>query len=206
MTPLFRRTPAAAAEVALHGPSRAAVSLHPAPGRWPAHEAADRLGLGVGLAALAAGTSPEARWPAFRDALAALAGRLAAAPPGPLPDDLVDLRPLGAPGGLTVVPWEGPGRARVEVQLLDSLGGTVPRFADRPAASGPFAEVASLALLIALSADREEDRLPLALGAEGVIAWFRESDRRAAPRNALAFALAHADGRLRRAGRPGLPA
>ncbi|MGE0026388.1 MAG: hypothetical protein AB7O78_11460 [Thermoleophilia bacterium] len=206
MTPLFRRTPAAAAEVAIHGPSRAAVMLHPAPGRWPAHEASDRLGLGVGLAALAAGSSSDARWLPFRDALAALAGRLAAAPAGPLPGDLVDLRLLGGPGGLAVVPWEGPGRARVEVHLLESRGGPVPRFADRPAESGPFAEVASLALLIALAVDREEDRLPLALGAEGVISWFRESDRRAAPRNALAFALAHADERLRQAGRPGLPA
>lgn len=206
VTPLFRRASLAAAEVAIHGPSRAAVMLLPVPGRWPAHEAADRLGLGVGLAALAAGTSPEARWLAFRDALVALAGALATAPPGPLPGELVDLRPLGGPGGLAVVPWEGPGRARVEVQLLDSAAGPVPRLADRPEQSGPFAEVASLALLIALATDREEDRLPLALGAEGVIAWFRESDRRAAPRNALAFALAHADARLREAGRPGLPA
>lgn len=206
VTSLFRRPPPAAAEVALHGPSRAAVMLHPAPGRWPAHEAADRLGLGVGLVALAAGSSTEARWLAFRDALFVLAAALAGAAPGPLPGGLVDLRPLGGPGGLVVVPWEGPGRARVEVHLLDSAAGPVPRLADRPEQSGPFAEVASLALLIALAADREEDRLPLALGAEGVIAWFRESDRRAPPRNALAFALAHADGRLREAGRPGLPA
>ena len=205
VTPLFRRTPVAAAEVAIHGPTRAAVLLHPAPGRWPEHEPADRLGLGVGLAALAAGTSSEARWPPFRDALAVLAGRLASAGPGPLPGDLVDLRPLGGSGGLAVVPWEGPGRARVEVQLLGSQAGPVPRLADRPGESGPFAEVAALALLIALSVDREEDRLPLALGAEGVLAWFRESDRRAAPRNALAFALAHADERLKQAGRPGLP-
>jgi len=192
--------------VAFHGPSRVAVMLHPAPGRWPAHEPADRLALGVGLAALAAGSAPEARWPAYREALTVLAARLAAAPAGALPGDLVDLRPLGGPGDLRVVPWEGPGRARVEAQLLDAPGGPVPRFGDRPKESGPFAEVAALALLIALAGDQEEDRLPLALGAEGVMAWFRESDRRAAPRNALAFALAHADGRLRQAGRPGLPA
>src|SRR5262245_15196277 len=100
--------------------------LHPAPGRWPAHEATDRLALGVGLGALAAGSSADARWHAFRDALAGLAAALATAPPGPLPADLVDLRPLGGPGGLAVVPWEGPGRARVEVQVLDSPGGAVP--------------------------------------------------------------------------------
>jgi hypothetical protein len=191
--------------VAIHGPGRAAVQLHPAAGRWPAHEPADRIALGVGLAALAAGTSADARWMPFRDALAGLARRLAAQSSGPLPGDLVDTRPLGGPGGLAVVPWEGPGRARVEVHLLASRGGLVPVLADRPKESGPFAEIAALALLIALAVDREEDRLPLALGAEGVISWFRESDRRAAPRNALAFALAHADERLKQAGRPGLP-
>jgi hypothetical protein len=37
---------------------------------------------------------------------------------------------------------------------------------------------------------------------EGVVAWFRESDRRAPPRNALAFALDHARGRLEGTGRP----
>lgn len=203
--PLLARTPVAAAEVAIQGPARAAVMLHPAPGRWPAHEPADRLALGVGLIALAAAAGSDARWLAFRGVLADAASRLAAAPPGPLPGDLADVRPLGGPGPLAVVPWEGPGRARVEVRLLASRAGPVPVLADRPAAAGPFAEVAALALLIALAADREEHRLPLALGAEGVIAWFRESDRRAAPRNALAFALAHADGRLRQAGRPGLP-
>jgi hypothetical protein len=204
--PLFTRTPVAAAEVAIHGPARAAVMLHPSPGRWPAEEPGDRLALGVGLMALAAAAGSDSRWLAFRDVLAGAASRLAAAPAGPLPGDLADVRPLGGPGPLAVVPWEGPGRARVEVQLLASRGGLVPVLSDRPAAAGPFAEVAALALLIALAADREGDRLPLALGAEGVIAWFRESDRRAAPRNALAFALAHSDERLKQAGRPGLPA
>jgi hypothetical protein len=182
------------------------VLLDPAPGRWPEHEPADRLALGIGLAALAAGTSPNARWPAFREALVALARRLAAAAPGALPADLADLGGLGAPGALRVVPWEGEGRARIQVQLHESVGGPVPVMGDRPRESGPFAEVASLALLIALAVDREEDRLALALGVEGVVAWFRDSDRRAAPRHALAFALAHADERLKQAGRPGLPA
>ncbi|HTI35395.1 MAG TPA: hypothetical protein VL422_17085 [Miltoncostaea sp.] len=203
--PLFARTPIAAAEVAIHGPARAAVMLHPSPGRWPDHEPGDRLALGVALTALAAGAGSDTRWEAFRGVLLTTASRLAAAPPGPLPGDLADVRPLGGPGMLAVVPWEGPGRARVEVQVLASRSGPVPVLSDRPVESGPFAEVAALALLIALAADREEDRLALALGAEGVLAWFRESDRRAAPRNALAFALAHADERLRQAGRPGLP-
>jgi hypothetical protein len=181
------------------------VRLDPAPGRWPEHEPADRLGLGIGLAALVAGTSPHARWPAFREALVALARRLATAPSGPLPADLADLRGLGAPGDLRVVPWEGEGRARVQVRLHESVGGPVPVMGERPKEGGPFAEIAALALLIALSVDREADRLPLALGVEGLVTWFRDSDRRAAPRHALAFALAHADERLKQAGRPGVP-
>ena len=180
--------------------------LHPAPDRWPDHEESDRIGLGIGLTALAAGSSADNRWLAFREMLVRLAGRLAAADAGPLPGDLVDLRPFGSAGGLAVVPWEGPGRARIEMQLLETAAGPVPRLSDRPDEHGPFAEVAALALLVALAVDRPEDRLTLALGVEGVVAWFRESDRRAAPRNALVFALAHADARLKESGRPGIPA
>ena len=64
-------------------------------------------------------------------------------------------------------------------------------------------EIAALALLVALAADAgPDDRLALALGIEGLLSWFRESDRGFPSRNALAFALAHADGRLRESGRP----
>lgn len=197
---IVRRTPAARAEVALHGPLRAAVMLHPAEGRWPEHRAADRLALGLGLVALAAQGSGQPRWEAFRDVLAGLARRVATAE-GPLPGDLAPLDRLGAPGPLAVVPWEGPGRARVEVQLLDTRAGLVPRLEDVPREAGPYKEVAALALLIALAADGDPDRLTLALGIEGVLAWYRESDRLSAPRNALGFALAHASGRLADAGR-----
>lgn len=180
--------------------------LHPAPGRWPASESADRLALGIGLTAIAAGGSSTGRWEAFRAALVGLASRIASAE-GALPGDLVSLEGLGVPGTLAVVPWEGPGRARVEVELLETRAGLVPRVSDRPEESGPHAEIAALALLVALAADDDPDRLTLALGIEGVVAWFRESDRRAAPRNALSFALAHAHDRLAAAGRslpPGL--
>jgi hypothetical protein len=179
--------------------------LHPAPGRWPEHERADRIGLGLGLVCLASGHSADARWEAYRETLVSVAGALARATEGPLPGGLVDLGRLGVAGDLAVVPWEGPGRARVEEELLATKVGPVPRLSDHPDEGGPFTEVASLALLVALAVDSEEDRLALALGVEGVLAWFRESDRRAAPRNALAFALNHADVRLRQAGRPGLP-
>ncbi len=69
----------------------------------------------------------------------------------------------------------------------------VPRLGAHPGEAGPFREIASLALILAEAehADRDQ-RLRLALGMEGILFWFRDSDRRAPPRNALAFALAHA--------------
>lgn len=201
MSPLFRRRPLVRAEVALHGPRRAAVRLHPADGRWPEHEAADRLEVGLGAVAAAIRRAPALRWIAYRDILAGLAARLAAAEPGPLPGDLVRLDGLGPGGALDVVPWEGEGRARVEFDLVPSPAGVVPGVPVRPEEAGPAVEVASLALLVALAADDDPARLPLAFGVEGLMAWHRESDRAAPARDALRFGLAHADGRLREIGR-----
>ena len=200
----MRRTPIARAEVALHGPRRAAVLLDPAPGRWPAHESADRLALGIGMVALAAQGSADARWEGFRSILVPLAARVAAVE-GPLPGDLAPLERLGVPGALAVVPWEGPGRATVEAHLLDTRGGLVPRLARQPEEAGPFKEIACLALIVALAADADPDRLALALGIEGVLAWYRESDRLSAPHHALAFALAHVRERIAGSGRPSPP-
>ena len=174
--------------------------LHPAPGRWPDHETADRFALGLGLVALAAFGTAEPRWEAFRGTLAQFATRIAAEA-GALPGDLVALDRLGVPGPLAVVAWEGPGRARVDAHLLSTRGGLVPRLADHPDEAGPLKEIAALALLVALAADADPDRLTLALGIEGILAWFRESDRLSAPRNVLGFALAHARSRLAESGR-----
>jgi hypothetical protein len=207
VSPLFRKVPLVRAEVALHGPRRAAVLLHPADGRWPESERADRLAVGLGAAALASRAAPPPRWEAYRAALVTLAARVARSPAGPLRGDLVDLTALGQSGLLQVVPWEGEGRLGVETEIVTSSSGLVPRIVDRPDEAGPALEIASLALLIALAADADEDRLALALGVEGLMAWHRESDRQAPPRAALTFALAHAEDRLREAGRtlpPGL--
>ncbi len=197
----MRRTPIARAEIALHGPRRAAVLLHSAPGRWPEHETADRTALGLGLVTLAAHGSAEPRWEAFRAILVQLATRIAASPAGPLRGDLVPLERLGLPGELAVVAWEGPGRARVEAHLLSTRGGLVPRLADHPQEAGPLKEIAALALVVALAADADPDRLALALGIEGILAWYRESDRLSPPRKVLVFAMAHARARLAESGR-----
>jgi hypothetical protein len=200
---LRRARPLMRAEVALYGPRRAAALLHPSEGRWPEHEARDRLTVGVGLAALAAFRMLEPRWVPYRDALATLATRLARAEAGPLPGDLAQLDGLGQSGLLNVVPWEGPGRENVEVEIVPSHAGPVPRMAKEPESAGPVKEIAAIVLLVALAADAgPAGRLALALGIEGLLSWFRESDRGFPTRNALAFALAHADGRLRESGRP----
>lgn len=205
---LFDRSALVRAEVAVYGPRRAAALLHPGSGRWPEHADADRIALGVGMAALGANNAPDARWIAYRDALTRLATGVAAAGDDPLPGDLVPLDGLGGSGVLNVVPWDGPGRERVVADVLATRGGLVPRITEAPRTGGAAREVAALALVVALAADTASDlRLALALGTEGVVTWFRDSDRRGAAKDALAFALAHARGRLGEAGRalpPGL--
>ncbi len=198
MSPLFRRHPLVRAEVALHAPSRASVRLHPADGRWPAHEEGDRFDIAVGAAAAAAKRTPAPRWEALRDALTKLAAGIATAR-GPLPDDVVAIDGFGPAGDLVVVPWDGPGRLRVEFDLLGSSVGPVPRVTDRPGEAGPAVEVAALAVLLHVAEIDEPGRLRIALGLEGLISWYRDSDRAAPPRDALRYATAHADGRLREA-------
>jgi len=178
------------------------VFLHPDEGRWPVHEAADRLALGVGAAALAARRLPDARWQAYRKTLARLATAVAGAGDEALPGDLVPLDRLGVGAFLAVVAWEGPGAGGVEVELLEAAGGLVPRLSDARGGPGPVKEIAALALVVALAADGDADaRLALGLGVEGVLAWFRETDRLSPSRDVLRFALSHAADRLREAGR-----
>jgi hypothetical protein len=200
---LRRSRPLVRAEVALYGPRRAAALLHAAEGRWPEHEERDRLTVGVGMAALAAYRMLDPRWVPYREALATLATRLARADAGPLPGDMAPLDGLGQSGLLILVPWEGAGRENVEVEIVSTHAGLVPRMTKEPESAGPVKEIAAIALLVALAADAlPDERLALALGIEGLLSWFRESDRLFPTRNALAFALAHADGRLRESGRP----
>lgn len=208
MSPLFRRAPPLVrAQIALHGPRRAAVLLHAGPGRWPGKERADLLTLALGTLALGARHTTPNRWEAYRATLAPLAHGVATAGSGPLPGGLVRLDALGPVGVLEVVSWQGPGLLGVETDLVGSAAGPVPRLSQRPKDPGPGLEIATLALAIAVAVDAVEDRLALALGIEGLLAWHRHSDRLAPPRDPLTFSLAHAGTRLREAGRalpPGL--
>jgi hypothetical protein len=200
-----RRETLARARVALYTRTRAAVLLDPAQGRWPAHEASDRLRLGAGLAASAAGRVPERHWEPFRAALVDLA-RAVAGTSGALPGDVVRLDGFGLDGGLAVVPWEGHGRVEVVLALCASSVGPVPVLERAGPRESPVPAVAALALLTALAVDADADgRLVLALAVEGIVGWYRESHRLTAPRNAVAYALTHASARLGETGRP-LPA
>ena len=200
---LFNRSYLVRARVALHPPARAAVLLDAAEGRWPEHERADRYGIGIGFAAIASNTTNERRWPALRDSLERVAAGVVAAGDGHLPGDLIPLDAFELPGGnLRIDEWDGPGRTEIEVELVKAPGGLVPRLSSDPKTGIPAIELGALATLVALAADMSgEERLDLAFGIEGLLAWLRDAHRGSPPRHGLAFANAHADERLREIGR-----
>jgi hypothetical protein len=191
------------AEVGLATPARAGVLLEPAAGRWPVHEAADRLALAVGVLAHAVQRSSDPGWEALRAAVAPLARGLVAAGAEPLAGDLVPMEAFGARGWLTVVPWEGRGRSGLRAELVTAAVAPAVVLRDPPARGGRAMPLAALALMLALAADADPDgRLALALAAEGVVNWYRESHRLTPVRQAAAFALVYAADRLAEAGRP----
>lgn len=191
------------ARVGLYRPNRAAVLLAAADGRWPRFEPADRFAIGVGFAALAANKTTTPRWEALRELLREVATGMVAAGAGELPGDLIPLAPFELPGGnLRVVPWEDRPDTRCEAEIVQAPGGIVPRLVHEPKTAAPTVELSALATLVALAADATpDDRLLLAFGVEGMLAWYRESQRNTPPRQALAFAEAHATDRLTEIGR-----
>jgi len=206
---LFRTRPIVAAEVALYAPAQAAARLHPAAGSEGGDAAGDPILMGVGLAAVIGHEMPETRRAGMWECLVEAASGIAVLPVGDDPARLVHLGPLGIPEYLEVVPWGGTGRGRVAAEVVaGGAGARVPRITDRPAFAGPSAEIATLALVSHIAAVvGADDRLALALGLEGVIAWYREAHPMSPPHDALRFALVHAADRMQEAGRaipPGL--
>ncbi len=194
---IFGTTPLAAVEVAMYDPARAAVSLLPAAGRWPEHERADRLALGLGLVCLAPARTPIGWWDSYRTSLRKLAIGISEAQERPLRGDLVSLEPFGRRDALEVVPWRGSTPGAVRADVVSTRAGLVPRLRSRHKEPGPAIAVSAMGLVIALAADADRDgRLALALGIEGTLAWYRESDRHSAPRLAFGYALEHARSRL----------
>jgi len=71
-----------------------------------------------------------------------------------------------------------------------------------PKTSGPTREIAALGALVAIANDASSDeRLTLALGIEGLLAWYRQSEGWSSAKDVLTFAVAHTDERLRELGR-----
>jgi hypothetical protein len=194
---LLRRDPLATVEIALHPPTGAAVTVQAAAGRDDRQVDRERLELLVGLAALAAADTPEARWPALRDGIARLANGVVAAGTEGLSPELVPLEPFGGRGHLALVSAGARSDWVTRADVISGAAGTVPRLRSRPEQPGPSVELSSLAapLAVARMAGRAE-RLAIGFGLEGLLAWHREADRRSPPYKALAYATAHMDGRL----------
>ena len=206
---LFRTRPIVAAEVALYSPAQAAARLLPVAGRDAGDAAGDPILMGMGMAAVIGHEMPEVRRAGMWECLVEAASGIAALPDGEEPVRIVHLGPLGVREYLEVVPWGGPGRGRVAADVVAGRAGArLPRITARPAFAGPSAEIATLAVVCHVAAAAGPDeRLGLALGLEGVIAWYREAHSMSPPHDALRFALVHAADRMQGAGRaftPGL--
>lgn len=206
----LRGTPLATATVGVHSPGRAAVAITAAEGRWPTRQVADRIALAIGAAGMAAGPMQPDRWSAFQSTLVDAAGGIVRAGDGDLDADLVRLDGFAGAGILRIGGDPAGAEVTVGFELVSAMGNQAVVRLDRTSrnASPSAAAVACLAQVLALAEPSDaDDRLALALAIEGLVAWYRESDRRAAPRMGLQFALVHAADRLRSAGRtvpPGL--
>lgn len=199
---LFRARTLVRSQVVLHAPSRVSARVVAAtPEDSPG--AGARVLMGVGLVAVAFHRAVGRGRDALGECLVELAVGIAGASDGELPFALVHLGPLGVREYLQVVPWDGDGRGRVDAEVVAAAGGTrVPRVTAAPEYAGPSVEIAALALVASLAEPPDGDvRLALALGVEGVLAWYREADERTPPRDALASALVHAADRMAEAGR-----
>lgn len=182
----------------LYGGSHAAVEIEPAPGRWPEHEAADRISLPVGLAGLALARAEAAAAARVRARLMAL-GLAIAAEPGD-GDDPGDWTRTVA--GATLVPSEGPGDPRIVVQTVRSAVGPVPTLGRALPSSLALSAAAAAAAAACLEGRSLNARLGAALAVEGLLGWYRLADPNLQPpQQALAYALRYAAARLEEAGR-----
>ncbi len=198
---LFRARASVRAGVLLHAPARASARLETGPADAQT-DVAPAVVMGTGLVAAAHHRCPEPRRAGFAECLVEVASGIARAGAGDLPFALVHLGPLGVRDYLELVEWDESARGRIDAEVIAGRGGAVPRITAAPEFAGPSVEIAALALTAHLAGPADADlRMALALGVEGVLAWYREADPRTPPRDALAFALAHAADRMAEAGR-----
>jgi hypothetical protein len=186
----------------IYPPNRVAIRVEGKSGRWPEYESGDRLTMAIGFCALTLTKSAPSRLEVLKLSLRNLASVIAQTSSGSLPRDVAPLDALSVPGLLEVVEWQGPGQVQLEADLVKSATGRTPRMRKEPKTSGPTREIAALGALVAIANDASADeRLSLALGLEGLLAWFRQSEGASSAKDLLAFATAHTDQRLREIGR-----
>lgn len=186
-----RRGFRAGATVDLYTGGRAAVTFDAASGRWPEHQAADRLSLVVALPVLAMNEVEPAGVAKLQERLRNVA------------------LTLNAPGDsshepeVIVVSSAGPGDLRVELRLTHSSAGTSPSLVAGAVGTQSLALAMEAVALVAFEDAPADERLAAALAVEGVLAWFHDaSPGHRPPSQAMTYALAYAAARFEGVGRP----
>jgi hypothetical protein len=186
-----RRGFLAGATVDLYTGGRAAVTFDAPPGRWPEHEAADRLLLVVALPAIAMNAVEPSGVNWLQGRLRQVALMLSA------PSDAV-YEPE-----VVVVTAAGPGDLRVELRLTQSPVGPSPSLVDRSVGIQSLALAMEAVALVGFEGAPADERLAAALAIEGVLAWFYDaSPGHRPPAQAMGYALAYAAARFEGVGRP----
>lgn len=185
-----RRGFLAGATVDLYRGSRAAVTFEAPPGRWPEHEAADRLLLAVALPVIAMNAVETSGVNWLQGRLRHVALMLSASSDATSEPEVV------------VVPSAGPGDLRVKLRLTRSPVGPSPSLVDRSAGIQSLALAMEALALVGLEGAPADERLAAALAVEGVLAWFHDASPGHRPlAQAMGYALAYAAARLEGAGR-----
>jgi len=167
------------------------VTFDAPPGRWPEHQAADRLSLVVALPVLAMNAVEASGLERLRARLRQVALMLSA------PSD-VAYEPE-----IVVVPPAGPGDLRIELRLTHSSIGPSPSLGGRSVGTQSMALAAEAVALVGFEDAPPDERLAAALAMEGVLAWFHDaSPGHRAPAQAMTYALAYAAARFEGVGRP----
>lgn len=178
--------------VDLFGGSAAAVTLRPAPGRWPALETRDRLDAAVGFAATVLIGAERSLTRRVRHHAMTVATALVDAPVAFQADDWAERvagRSLVHPGPV--------GDPRIGARLVRTRrGARVDLLGARPTTLALVAGAASVAAVALRDATRDV-RLAAALAMEGLLLWCGESaNRRHGQERALCEAYAYAVRRL----------
>ena len=187
-----RPTPIAALDVGLLPGRRATVTR-----RGDTTDRDADAAIVVGLIAFAAGRLRPDEWVSLRDVLMRTAVAIAASTDGPLTDDIREIATSEGRRLVTVGASMQTPTARVSIDDVRTAAGLVPRRDRESSASGGAIALAAVAALVELADDADASaRESLAYAVEGALNWFRESDLRAPPRDAVQFALAHQRDRL----------